>query len=204
MATYQTISESLHVHAITINGSRFIADIFPVSSAEQALTQLQAIRKISPDASHHCWAYRLHSETQTRSSDDGEPGGSAGRPILAQIEGHDLFDVVVIITRYFGGTKLGIGGLIRAYGGTAGKALDRVLRRDVQETEALDIVFVYELTKAVEAVLREHQLTATKTDFDATVRMRLDVPVENLGEFRDALIHQTSGRIHFPKGQTSQ
>ena len=199
MATYQTISEAFQASAVTINGSRFIADIFPVSSAEHALTEVDAVRTTFPDASHHCWAYRLRDQGQTRSSDDGEPGGSAGRPILAQIEGHGLFDVVVIITRYFGGTKLGVGGLIRAYGGTAGKALDRVERRDVRETEALDIEFAYDLTKAVETVLRAHQLIPTQTDFEVSVRMRLDVPCESLSGLRDALIHQTAGKIYFPK-----
>ncbi len=198
MATYQTIAQALHVPALTVNGSRFIADVSPVVSAEDALAQVDAIRKLWPDASHHCWAYRLRHELQTRSSDDGEPGGSAGRPILAQIDGHDLFDVVVIITRYFGGTKLGVGGLIRAYGGTAGKALDQAKIKDVQETEALDITFAYELTKAVEAVLRAHQITPTKTDFDARVRMRLDVPCEDMSTLRDALVQQTSGRVDFP------
>ena len=198
MATYRTISRPLHVPAITINGSRFIADLVPITSADQALNQVDAVRKTYPDASHHCWAYRLRNQKQTRASDDGEPGGSAGRPILAQIEGHDFFDVVVIITRYFGGTKLGIGGLIRAYGGTAGKALDQALPRVIQETESLTIEFAYELTKAVEAVLRSHQLTPTRTDFDARVRMQLEIPLEGVDGFRAALVHQTAGRIHFP------
>jgi len=198
MANYQTITEPLQFPADPIKGSRFIADVFHASSPEQALAQIQTIRETSPDATHHCWAYRLHAQEQTRSSDDGEPGGSAGRPILAQIEGHDLFDIVVIVTRYYGGTKLGVGGLIRAYGGTAGKALDRVQRREVQETETLEIQFTYGLTKAVESVLRDHQLTPTDTTFDASVRMRLEVPIENINELRDALFHHTAGKIQFP------
>ncbi len=198
MATYQTISQPLHVPAITIDGSRFIVDVMPVSSAADALKSVDSIRKEWPDASHHCWAYRLRSSLQTRSADDGEPGGSAGRPILAQIEGHDLFDVVVVVTRYFGGTKLGVGGLIRAYGGSAGKALDQVEVKTIWETQPLDIIFSYDQTRSVEAVLRAYALVPTQTDFGAHVRMRLDVPDEKVRELCDALVQQTSGQIKFP------
>ena len=197
MASYQTIAHALHVPALTINGSRFIVDVASVSSAADALAGIEDVRRMWPDASHHCWAYRLRHRAQTRASDDGEPGGSAGRPILAQIEGHDLFDVLVVVTRYFGGTKLGVGGLIRAYGGTAGKALDQIEISAVRETLPLDIVFSYEQTKGVEAVLRAHELTPIQTDFDAQVRMRLDAPIEDLHELRESLIQKTSGRVEF-------
>ena len=105
---------------------------------------------------------------------------------------------MVVITRYFGGTKLGVGGLIRAYGGTAGKALDQAERREVHETEVLEILFTYELTKAVDAVLRDHALTPVHTDFHSQVCMRLDVPVEALDTLRDALVQHTSGQVQFP------
>ena len=123
------------------------------------------------------------------------------RPILAQIEGHELFDVIVIVTRYFGGTKLGVGGLIRAYGGSAGKALDVVVRRDVRETETLIISFDYESTKAVEAVLRAHNLAPTETNFDAQVSMELEVPIEEMEHVRDALIQRTAGKVVFASNE---
>ena len=195
MASYQTIAEPLHVPAETINGSRFITDIYPASSDAQALAAVQRIREQYPDASHHCWAYRLHHQNQIRSSDDGEPGGSAGRPILAQIAGHDLFDIVIVVTRYFGGTKLGVGGLIRAYGGSAGRALDQVKTAEIHETAALEIEFSYDLTKAVDAVLRQYQLAPMNTGFDDRVRMKIHVPIESINELKQALVQQTSGRI---------
>ena len=197
MATYQTIADALHLPAVTITGSRFIVDIRPARSADDALAQVAAVREQYPDASHHCWAYRLHHQSQTRSSDDGEPGGSAGRPILAQIEGHELFDLVVVVTRYFGGTKLGVGGLIRAYGGTAGKALDQVVPVDIHETKALAFAFAYELTKAVEGVLRQYQLTPVKTSFDTRVSMWVDVPVDVYSALRDTLTEKTAAQVHF-------
>ena len=166
------------------------------------MVKLDVVRTRFPDASHHCWAYRLRNQNQTRSSDDGEPGGSAGRPILSQIEGHELFDVIVIVTRYFGGTKLGVGGLIQAYGGSAGKALDVVVRRDVRETETLVISFDYELTKAVEAVFRTHNLAVKETTFDAKVQMHLEVPIEEIEHVRDALIQRTAGKVVFSSDES--
>ena len=200
MATYHTIAEPLHVPASTINGSRFIADIFPAASAAEALAHVETVQHRHPDASHHCWAYRLYEQNQARSSDDGEPGGSAGRPILAQIEGHELFDIVVIVTRYFGGTKLGVGGLIRAYGGTAGKALDRVQRLEIRETQPLEIEFAYDLTKAVDTALREANLRAKNTVFEERVRMSLDVPVESYAHLCESLTQQTAGQVRFLSG----
>ena len=93
-----------------------------------------------------------------RASDDGEPGGSAGRPILAQIIGHELNDLLVVVSRYYGGTKLGVGGLIRAYGGTAGKALDTSRYRVIEERMSVRIEFDYAFTKGVEAVLRQYSI----------------------------------------------
>ena len=198
MPTYLTPSAPVQFHNDPIKGSRFIADVIPVTSREDAMSCIRDIQTTSPDATHHCWAWRLHAEGHTRSSDDGEPSGSAGRPILAQIEGHDFFDLVVIVTRYYGGTKLGVGGLMRAYGGTAGKALDQVEQVSIEETTFLQIQFEYPLTKAIEAVLREQSVTAVETKFEADVSMRLQVSVDTLHILREALIQNTSGKIRFP------
>ena len=96
--------------------SRFIADIFPVTTEEEALTLLEQVKKQYWDARHHCWAYVIGEEqVQERCSDDGEPSGTAGKPILEVILGQELHNVLVVVTRYFGGTLLGTGGLVRAY-----------------------------------------------------------------------------------------
>jgi uncharacterized YigZ family protein len=197
MPTYQIITHAFQFIAAPIKGSRFIADVLPVTTPNEAMRQLKAIRTISADATHHCWAYRLYAAGQSRSSDDGEPGGSAGRPILAQIEGHSLFDVLVVVTRFYGGTKLGVGGLIRAYGGAAGKALDRVEIRSVEQTQPLRIAFAYGLTKAIDAVLRDHKMSPVQTTFEAEVEMQLAVPVDSLGHLRADLLEQTAGQIRF-------
>ena len=108
-----------------------------MQTEEAAFKALKEVQLEFSDARHHCWAFLLHEGERSRSSDDGEPGGSAGRPILAQLVGHELSDLMVVVTRYFGGTKLGVGGLIRAYGGCAGKGLDQAARVEVVETEDL-------------------------------------------------------------------
>ena len=105
-----------------IKGSRFRATVVVVDSLDEAMAQLAAVRAADPDATHHCWAFKLASGA-VRCSDDGEPSGTAGRPILARLEGSEVVDALVVVTRWYGGTKLGAGGLVRAYGRTAGDAL---------------------------------------------------------------------------------
>ena len=102
-------------HALEIKHSRFLAQACPINSAAEALAFFDAVS--TPDATHNCWAYRYGNEY--RSSDDGEPAGTAGRPILAAIDGQGYDRVAVVVTRWYGGIKLGAGGLVRAYGGTA-------------------------------------------------------------------------------------
>ena len=139
-------------------GSRFIAAISPAQDVQAAEAFVASLRSEYDDASHHCFAWRLGPDGETfRSSDDGEPGGSAGRPILLQIEGHDLTDTVVVVTRYFGGTKLGVGGLVRAYGGAAGQALDRAEILITEITRTLHIEYPYECTGAVEALFARYR-----------------------------------------------
>ncbi|NND45167.1 MAG: YigZ family protein [Xanthomonadales bacterium] len=104
-----------------IRKSRFVAHAAPVSNEAETLAFYE--RVADPGANHNCWAWKL--DHLYRSNDDGEPSGSAGRPILAAIEGRELQQVMVVVTRWFGGIKLGIGGLVRAYGGCAAKCLDR-------------------------------------------------------------------------------
>ena len=106
-----------------IERSEFLGIAFPVSSEEAFFAELERVQKKYFDATHHCWAFRFFHDGRSRSSDAGEPSGTAGRPILSAIEGADLCDVAVIVVRWFGGVKLGTGGLSRAYRQTAADAL---------------------------------------------------------------------------------
>ena len=123
MAGIPVPAEPAHAQ-FTVKGSRFIAAIFPVSDEEEAKTLLAAIRKKYYDATHNCYAWRIHPSLE-KSSDDGEPSGSAGKPILQVLKGSGLTNAMAVVTRYFGGTKLGVGGLVRAYSEAASMALKK-------------------------------------------------------------------------------
>ena len=140
-----------HRHEIDpIKGSRFLTSVAPAARVEEAEAFIERIRAEFAAASHNCWAYRCGREGEVfRSSDDGEPSGSAGRPILQQVEGHGLTNVAVVVTRWFGGTKLGVGGLMRAYGGAAGQTLDRTPQRTVIVKRRITVEHPYECSGAV-------------------------------------------------------
>jgi len=177
-------------------GSRFIASISPAQEVQAAAAFVASLRSEYDDASHHCFAWRLGPDGGTfRSSDDGEPSGSAGRPILLQIEGHDLTDTVVVVTRYFGGTKLGVGGLVRAYGGAAGQALDRAEILITEITRTLHIEYPYECTGAVEALLKSANLTPLNARYSDRVACTLEVPLAHVDAFGVELRDRTAGLV---------
>ena len=129
---FRTLANSARADPPKVKGSRFIGDAFPVESADEALERLAEVRKREHVATHHCWAYSLGPTGDIfRYSDDGEPNGSAGLPIYEQIEGSGLTNVLVVVTRYYGGTKLGTGGLVRAYVEAAGLVLDEAPKREI-------------------------------------------------------------------------
>jgi putative IMPACT (imprinted ancient) family translation regulator len=133
-----------------------------------------------------------------RANDDGEPSGSAGRPILAQIEGHELTQCVVVVTRYFGGTKLGVGGLMRAYGGAAGQALDRAAIATKIITEVVHMAYPYDCSGPVEGVLHGHELALENPVYGAEVSGSVRVPRNQVAEFQRELMERTAGRLRFP------
>ncbi|MEL6772068.1 MAG: YigZ family protein [Bacteroidota bacterium] len=128
--SYTSIAAFALVEPPKVKGSRFIGEAFPVESAEEAEAHVARIKKREYTATHVCSAYRIGADVSGeggdvwRANDDGEPNGSAGQPILRQIEGRGLTNVLVTVTRYYGGTKLGVGGLVRAYGDAAAAVLN--------------------------------------------------------------------------------
>lgn len=192
--SFRTVTEPFVFADEPVKGSRFVALVGPVGSPEDFDALLEDARGRWSDASHHCWAFHVRGGTH-RSSDDGEPGGSAGRPILAQIDGHDVIDVGVVVARWFGGTKLGVGGLIRAYGGCAGRALDRAPIVEVVPTVRLVVEHSYDDTGAVQAVLGSAGLAPIDTAYDATVTVTLNVPEPDADELVQRLVDRTSGRV---------
>ena len=160
------------------NGSRFIALAYPVETEEEVREIVAALKKEYHDARHHCYAYRLgYKGDRFRANDDGEPSGSAGRPILGQIDSLGLSDVLVVVVRYFGGIKLGIPGLIRAYKTSTADALGQAEIVEKVAGKRFRLTFDYLSMNGVMKVLKDLGLTPAGQDFglqcSLEVRMRL-------------------------------
>jgi uncharacterized YigZ family protein len=164
-----------------VRHSRFVAHAQAVATPDDALAFVQRMRQA--DASHHCWAYRIGA--QYRSSDDGEPSGTAGRPILAAIDGQGLDETVVLVIRWFGGVKLGAGGLVRAYGGVAAECLRTASRRPLVVLCEVRLQAPFDDIGAVHAAMQSFGARAIEETFDSDgLRLRLAIPRDD----RDALV----------------
>ncbi len=193
--SYATLATELEHEIDKVKGSRFRATVAPVANAAEALAVVERMRKKHHDARHHGFAWRLGVDgAELRYSDDGEPSGSTGKPIFQEIVGRELCDVVVVVTRWFGGTKLGVGGLVRAYGGAAAAALDLAEKRQIVLTERIVLTCAYNCAGPIEGLLAELALRPTGADYAEGIALTLDVPLASierlLREFRD----RTAGR----------
>ncbi len=152
---YKTI-ESVSTGNYREKGSRFLASAFPVTGVEEIRALLEGIRKEYHDARHHCYAYMLGSDRQTwRVSDDGEPSGTAGRPILGQINSAGLTNILIVVSRYFGGTLLGVSGLINAYRSAAADAISNAVIAERTLHDYYEIVFPYNSLNDIMKILKE-------------------------------------------------
>ncbi len=178
-------------HAEEIRKSRFLAQAAPVTDAGQALAFVRDVADAA--ATHNCWAYRIGQEY--RFNDDGEPGGTAGRPILQAIEGQGIDRAVVVVTRWFGGTKLGAGGLVRAYGGTAAECLRRAARLPIVPMARLGLRCSFAELALLKARLREWQASIGAEHFDGDgVRLELELPAALLDEATARITDLSRGR----------
>ena len=181
-------------HAIEIKHSRFIAHAAPVDSPQAALEFLGTVA--DADATHNCWAYRIGAEY--RSSDDGEPAGTAGRPILAAIEGQACDRVMVVVTRWYGGIKLGAGGLVRAYGGAAAECLRQAQRRPLVAMQELIVHCGFDDLGSVHAALAAHGAEKEQERFTETgAELRLRLPVSRVDALKTQLRDATRNRVRF-------
>jgi uncharacterized YigZ family protein len=168
-------------------GSRFLAVIGPAADEAAAKAVLAALQGELPDATHHCWAWRLGSPARERSSDAGEPAGTAGMPILQTLRGAGLSDVLAVVVRWFGGTKLGKGGLARAYAAASRAAL-ALLPVVLRAATARIVVEVpYEKVGAVKRLLRPPEVELESEEYGAAARLVLAAHEERLGVLREAL-----------------
>jgi uncharacterized YigZ family protein len=178
-------------HEQEIKKSRFLAQAAPVDSPEQALAFLHAIG--DPLATHNCWAYRIGQDY--RFNDDGEPGGTAGRPILQAIEGQGFDRVMVVVTRWYGGTKLGAGGLVRAYGGTAAECLRLAGRTPIVAMATLAVHCEFADLALLKARLHEQDVMIDRETFLADgADLRLRLPEALVDEVQARITDITRGR----------
>jgi len=187
------------IHRITteVARSRFIATIAPASTIEAAKIFLAQIRAEMPDATHHVYAFRVgHGASVTEGmSDDGEPSGTAGPPVLAVLRGSGIGDIILVVTRYFGGTKLGTGGLVRAYSEAAHIALKGLSIELKVEKRLLGMELPYNLFEQTKLLIAAHNGLIEDTDFAATVTILATFAISDISAFTAALAELSSGRV---------
>ena len=175
--------------------SRFIATVRPVKSEEEALEFIEAMRKKYWNATHNCFAYVIGEHFQIqRCSDDGEPSGTAGKPMLDVLLGEEIHDVAVVVTRYFGGTLLGTGGLVRAYGGATKEGLleSKVITK--QYGQKLSIQTDYTGLGKIQYILGQRGLTILNSIYTDKVELEVLLPVDEIGSVRAEIIEGTNGQ----------
>ncbi len=171
----------------------------PIADGDDAARAIDIVRAEFPAATHHCWAWAIDGDAQ-RSSDDGEPSGTAGRPILAAITSRELRHTLVVVVRWYGGTKLGTGGLVRAYSAAANAVLDEAATEPWVATQTLDLAFAYGDQGAVDAVLHAHGAELLDAEYDAAVRLTVRVDARRAAQLRDDLVDRTGGRVRIRMG----
>lgn len=191
---YLTVSKT-HERTEEVKGSSFIAFITSVESLEDIENHLQTIRSKHADANHNCYAYKLGQAV--RFSDDGEPGGTAGRPMLEVLQKRNLDHVLAVVTRYFGGTKLGAGGLVRAYSGALAKALDEAGVVEIKDRVMLSFEVPFAVMDSVHRFadnftgLKKEEPQYTETG----MRLMVSMFVEDEATFRKEMTELTRGQI---------
>lgn len=185
-----------HRVAEEILRSRFITTVAHTPTVELARAFVDDIRIEFDDATHNCWAYLVGppgSSAQIGFSDDGEPHGTAGRPMMSVLEHSGLGDVAAVVTRYFGGTLLGKGGLVRAYSGGVKQALASLPRAEHVPTTELLVVIAYPSITPLQRLLPDYEAVVVEESYTANVTYRLRLPVEQAGPFTVAIVGLTNG-----------
>ena len=153
-------------------GSKFIGYAFPVFSEEDVKERLEEVRKKEYAARHHCYAYTLHPDKSAwRANDDGEPANTAGKPILGQIQSKDLTNILIVVVRYFGGVKLGVGGLITAYRAAAADALENISIEKRFLKEIYEVAFQYPQMNEVMRLVKDKSLEVVNQDFQIDCKL---------------------------------
>jgi uncharacterized YigZ family protein len=184
--------------AIEIKLSRFIGRSLKAATPDEALAAVKRVRETWRDATHHCWAFRVGmSGENARYDNSGEPQGTAGPPILDVLKHNDLTNTLVVVTRYYGGTKLGAGGLVRAYGEAAKKAIEASGVTELQLVREISAPVPYALLAPLEAYLAREGLEVVNREFGESVILLLRVPVEREPDFRAFYTSLVNGKLAY-------
>lgn len=179
--------------------SVFIGYLEPVDTEQEAINFINKIRKKHHDATHNVYSYIIKDNQITRYSDDGEPQGTAGVPVLNVLQRRNLYNVVAVVTRYFGGILLGAGGLVRAYGGAASLACDKAGVCEMAICTVVSISCDYSLYGRVQSIISDAGAIIDDTVFEQEVTIRFALPCDVLGQFENKLTEATSGSVSFVK-----
>ena len=199
LETYKTVLEG-GTGEITEKKSRFIATVRPVKTEEEALAFLEELKKKYWDARHNCFVYSVGLNREyTRCSDDGEPSGTAGRPMLDVILGEDIYNVAVVVTRYFGGVLLGTGGLVRAYSKAVqeGLAASRIIEK--RRGIALKVTTDYTGIGKIQYIAGERNIPILNSEYTDKVVLELLIPSEDVDAVQKAVTEGTNGRARMEK-----
>ncbi|WP_428654875.1 IMPACT family protein [Runella sp.] len=185
--SYRTIVTSVE-GLFRDRGSKFLAFAYPIQNEEDAKQCLLALRELHPKANHHCYAFRLGLDrTHFRANDDGEPSGSAGKPILNTLYAHDLTNLLVVVVRYFGGTLLGVPGLINAYKAATEEALGQAQIVIKYVRDVYTLTYPYEQMNEVMKVIKTFDLVPQKQQFDNECSLQLEI--------RKTMLNQVLGKL---------
>jgi uncharacterized YigZ family protein len=197
---YRTVARQ-GVHEVEINKSRFLCALAPAATEQEAQEFVQRVRKEHPTATHNCYAYVIGADGAVqKASDDGEPGGTAGVPMLQMLLRREVRYVVAVVTRYYGGVKLGAGGLIRAYGGAVGEALDAIGTVTRQRFRLATVTVDHQRAGKLENDLRATGRVVREVRYAEQVTIEVALPTADLDTFRDWLADASAGSAAFELG----
>ncbi|MET7643828.1 YigZ family protein [Streptomyces sp. NPDC005426] len=198
---YRTVARA-GVHETEINRSRFICALAPAATEQDAQDFVTRVRREHPAASHNCYAYVIGADASVqKASDDGEPGGTAGVPMLQMLTRREMRYVVAVVTRYYGGVKLGAGGLIRAYGGVVGEALDALGTLTRQRFRIATVTVGHQRAGRLENELRATGRTVREVRYAEAVAIEIGLPDAEVEEFRRWLADATAGEAELELGE---
>ncbi|MCR4610384.1 MAG: YigZ family protein [Lachnospiraceae bacterium] len=202
--SYDTIITAEAAGEVTVKKSRFIAAICPVQSEQEATEYIKAKKKQYHDARHNCSCYIVGKGDIEKSSDDGEPSGTAGRPMLEVIKGQGLYNVVCVVTRYFGGVLLGTGGLVRAYSDAVKEALSVSELCQTFSVEVIEVVSDYNNWPKIEQLARVESLLVGDTDYMENVKAKIEIPIDSVEPVIEKITDLTNAKAKITRLETKE